>query len=320
MNKPQTMHKPKVEILHKVRPKLEALELQRVETLKARRKTEWTALLLVIVGIALVVLLGTYSGENLVSALIFGTFTCIGIAVYYLRTARLKAKDDLQQSIGSVITEAMGDNWRYAADRHLRPGLVKRSGLVAKSRTIYGNNLIRGAHGNTQFSFSNINISSEGKDGRSDIFGGILLAIDFNKEIKGKTLIFPDLAQNALGSWLGKKVQSFGWDGLELVYLEDPIFEKAFAVYGSDQVEARYILTPHMMSNMINLKEKYGNRLSFSFMQGTVFVAIDSVRPFESDLNAPILPDGTFYHFYKSIDLVTDVIDTLQLNTRIWSK
>lgn len=314
------MYKPKVELLHKVRPKLVELELQRKETLKARQKAEWTAFLLVIAGIALIVLLTTYSGEHVVSALLFGSFTCIGIAVYYLRTARLKAKDELQQSIGHVITEAMEGNWSYVADRHLRPGLVKRSGLVAKSRPIYGDNLIRGEHGDTKFSFSNINISSEGKDGRSDLFGGILVAIDFNKELKGRTLVFPDLAQNALGSWLGKKVQSFGWAGLDLVYLEDPVFEKAFAVYGSDQVEARYILTPNMMSNMTGLRDKYGDRLSFSFMQGTVFVAIEYERSFESDLKAPILPEGTFYHFYKSIDLVTDVIDHLQLNTRIWSK
>jgi len=44
------------------------------------------------------------------------------------------------------------------------------------------------------------------------------------------------------------------------------------------------------------------------------------VPPFESTLDAPILPDGTFYHFYKTIDLVTDIIDTLELNTRIWAK
>lgn len=314
------MQKPKVEILQKVRPQLAKLEQQRKKMLSARRKTEVNAFLLVIIGIALVLLLGTYLGEDSASIVLWGVVITVGVAVYYLRTARIEAKDDLQQTIGNVITGAMGPSWSYAADRHLAPSLVKHSGLVGRSRTIYGKNLVHGEHGDTRFSFSNINISSEGKDGRADIFGGIMLAIDFNKNLKGKTIVFPDLAQNTLGSWLGKKVQSFGWKGLELVYLEDPIFEKAYAVYGSDQVEARYILTPNMMSNMLSLKEKYGDYFSFSFMQGTIFVAIDSVIPFESTLDAPIFPDGTFYHFYKAIDLVTDVIDTLQLNTRIWAK
>ncbi len=314
------MHKPKVEILHKVRPQLAALEKQRRSMLEARQKTETTALLLVIVGIALVLFLGSYLGDDGIPTVLLGTFLMIGLPVYYMRTARMKDQGDLQQDIGDVITEAMGSNWSYAADQGIPPNLVKHSGLVGKSHTIYGKNLIQGKHGDTQFAFSNINISSDGNDGNSDVFGGIILAIDFNKEFQGKTLVFPDLAQNTLGSWLGKKVQSFGWKGLELVYLEDIAFEKAFAVYSSDQVEARYILTLNMMSNMLSLKEKYGDHFSFSFMKGTVFVAIENVNPFESNLSAPILPDGTFYHFYKAIDLVTDVIDTLQLNTRIWSK
>ena len=313
------MQKPKVEILHKVRPKLAELERQRRKMLEARQKTETTAILLVIVGLVLVLFLGSYLGDEGIPAVLVGTFLVIGVAAYFLRMGRLKAKGDLQQDIGRVITDAMGRDWNYAAKRHLSPRLVKYSGLVGKNRAIYGSNLIQGKHGDTQFSFSNINISSNEND-NSDVFGGILLAIDFHKELKGKTLVFPDLAQNLLGAWLGKRVQSFGWQGLELVYLEDPTFEKAFAVYSKDQVEARYILTPNMMANMLSLKKKYGDHFSFSFTQGTIFIAIENVDPFESSLSAPILPDGTFHHFYRAIDLVTDVIDTLQLNTRIWSK
>lgn len=314
------MHKPKVEILHKVRPKLAELEQQRRKMLEARQNAETIAITLVIVGIVLALSLGSYLGEeNGMPVVIMIPILTLAIAVYYIRTTRMKEQGNLQQDIGNVITDAMGSDWSYAAERHLSPGLVKYSGLMGKNRTIYGSNLMRGKHGDTRFSFSNIKISGNEND-NSEVFGGLILAIDFHKKLKGKTLVFPDLAQNMLGSWLGKKVQSFGWNGLELVYLEDPDFEKAFAVYGADQVEARYILTPNMMSNMLSLKTKYGDHFSFSFTQGTVFVAIENVNPFESSLSAPILPDGTFYHFYKAIDLVTEVIDTLQLNTRIWSK
>ena len=314
------MPKTQVEILQKVRPKLVVLEQERKKLLAARRKAETNALLLIIIGIGLVLALGMYLGEDKVTLPIIGVVVLVVVAYIYLNWKRLDARDALQQTIGDAITEAMGGNWNYAAEKHLSPSLVKYSGLVGRFSTIHGNNLIHGEHGDTRFSFSNINLSNPSKDGRSDVFGGIILAIDFSKNLKGKTLVFPDIAQQALGVWLGKTVQSFGWKGLELVYLEDPAFEKEFAVYSSDQVESRYILTPNMMSNMLRLKNKYGEAFSFSFTHGTVFVAIDKVSPFESALDAPILPDGTFYHFYKTIDLVTDIIDTLQLHTRIWSK
>lgn len=314
------MQKTKVEILQKVRPKLVTLEQERKKLLAARRRTEINAFLLIIIGIGLVLVLGIYLGEDMVTIPIIGVVALVAVAYIYLNWKRLDARDALQQTIGDIITEAMGGSWNYAAEKHLSPSLVKYSGLVGRFSTIHGNNLTHGEHGDTRFSFSNINLSNQGKDGRSDVFGGIILAIDFSKNLKGKTLVFPDIAQQTLGAWLGKTVQSFGWKGLELVYLEDPEFEKEFAVYSSDQVESRYILTPNMMSNMLRLKHKYGEAFSFSFTHGTVFVAIDKVPPFESTLDAPILPDGTFYHFYKTIDLVTDIIDTLELNTRIWSK
>lgn len=314
------MPKTKVEVLQKVRPKLVALEQERKKMLAARRKTEINALFLIIIGIGLVLALGLYLGKDRVTIPILGVVALMAVIYIYMNWKRLHVKDALQQTIGDVITEAMGGSWRYATEKHLSPSLVKYSGLVGRFRTIHGSNLVHGEHGDTRFSFSNINISNDGNDGRSDVFGGIMLAIDFSKDLKGRTLVFPDIAQQALGAWLGKTVQSFGWKGLELVYLEDPQFEKEFAVYSSDQVESRYILTPNMMSNMLRLKHKYGEAFSFSFTHGTVFVAIDKVPPFESALDAPILPDGTFYHFYKTIDLVTDIIDTLELNTRIWSK
>lgn len=314
------MQKTKVEILQKVRPRLADLERRRKKMLDASRQKEMYAFMMVIVGIALLLIIGINLGEKGIPVGIFGVVGLAIVVSYYVNKVRGSAEDNIQQEIGEVIMEAMGGSWSYKATHFISPDLIKHSGLTGKNRAIYGKNLIEGKHGDTQFSFSNINISSEGHKSQSDVFGGMIVVIDFHKNLQGKTLVFPDLAQNTLGSWLGKKIQSFGWKGLNLVYLEDPIFEKFFAVYSTDQVEARYILTPHMMSNMLLLKEKYGHHFSFSFMQGTLLIAIDNVSPFESSLNVPILPDGTFYHFNKAIDLVTDVIDILQLNTRIWSK
>ena len=48
---------------------------------------------------------------------------------------------------------------------------------------------------------------------------------------------------------IGQKLQSFttAFSKRQLIKLEDPEFEKLFAVYGDDQIEARYILTPALM-------------------------------------------------------------------------
>ena len=48
--------------------------------------------------------------------------------------------------------------------------------------------------------------------------------------------------------------------------LEDPTFNKAFAVFGSDQVEAREILTPTFMQQLVDLESAYsGAHLRYAF-------------------------------------------------------
>lgn len=48
--------------------------------------------------------------------------------------------------------------------------------------------------------------------------------------------------------------------------LEDPEFEKHFAVYSSDQVQAGYILSTSLMSRIVDFKEKSSRRIHLSFI------------------------------------------------------
>jgi hypothetical protein len=65
--------------------------------------------------------------------------------------------------------------------------------------------------------------------------------------------------------------------GLARVGLEDPVFEKAFEAYGTDQVEAREILTPTVMQELVNLETAYGGeKLRCAFVDGDILIALES--------------------------------------------
>ena len=55
----------------------------------------------------------------------------------------------------------------------------------------------------------------------------------------------------------------------DLIKLEDEEFEKQFAVYGTDQIELRYILTPKMMQDMTALQSKIKLPMHFSLKENT---------------------------------------------------
>lgn len=153
------------------------------------------------------------------------------------------------------------------------------------------------------------------------IFRGIFFIADFNKHFSGRTFVLPDTAEKLLGSWLGGALQSKNISRPDLVKLEDPEFEKAFVVYGSDQVEARYILSTSLMRRILDFKNKTGKSIYLSFINNNVHIAI----PYKKNLFEPsIFSSCTDYkhveEYYRDLALAAGIVEDLNLNTRIWSK
>ena len=64
--------------------------------------------------------------------------------------------------------------------------------------------------------------------------------------------------------------------------LEDPEFEKAFEVYTTDQVEARFLLTPDMMQTLVDLERTFhGKKLRCAFSGQEMFVEVEGGNLFE---------------------------------------
>jgi hypothetical protein len=70
--------------------------------------------------------------------------------------------------------------------------------------------------------------------------------------------------------------------GLQSVGLEDPKFNSDFAVFGSDQVEAREILTPSFMQELVDLESGYaGSHLRCAFCGPDLLIAVEGANRFE---------------------------------------
>jgi len=143
-----------------------------------------------------------------------------------------------------------------------------------------GDDLIEGVDNDITFSMSELHTAYESGQGKNRtvtrIFDGLFFVCDFKKKLKTETIVFSDTAEKLFGKLLGQKLQSLMTTGKkELVKLENPKFEKAFAVYSYDQIEARTILTPKIMEFMVKLQYKFRyNPLNFSFIDNKMYLAI----------------------------------------------
>lgn len=151
------------------------------------------------------------------------------------------------------------------------------------------------------------------------IFQGLIIRLDFNKNFVGHTVVVAQAQGELLGGLFGEAETR---RGKEIVRLENPDFENLFAVYSTDQQQARYILTPKMMLLIIEAQALLGAQLRLSFHTNSVFVTVPQKKDhFEASLfGRRVSPEDTVGDLAEVVGLAERLVDTLELETRIWSR
>lgn len=187
--------------------------------------------------------------------------------------------------------------------------------------------LVSGTLGSTAIRFSEVHCEEKHttyRDGKHHteyrtLFRGILFAADFNKHFKGRTVVLTDQAERTLGS-LGTMFQKMNVMRDGLIKMDNVDFEKAFAVYGTDPVEANYILSPALMERILNFKQRSGN-IQLSFSNANVYISIP-VREnlFEPRIFSEMTESKSLERYFDFLQMITGIVEELNLNTRIWTK
>ncbi|MDX9768947.1 MAG: DUF3137 domain-containing protein [Tenuifilaceae bacterium] len=253
----------------------------------------------------------------------------IGIVIL-VRTFKNKKiyRNRFKDEVVREIVKAIDPTWEYNHDQCITSSEYRSSDLFRQSVDRYrGDDLISGKIDKTDFRCSELHTEyktvTTDKDGKRKetwhtIFKGLFFHADFNKEIKGKTYIEPDTAERLFGKF-GQSLQMSSKG--KLVKLENLEFEKIFAVFGTDQTEARYILTPTIMEALVNIYKKYKRKMHLSFIGSRVYVAIS----FNKNLFEPkVFSSGVKFKdiefMYNLFEINQIIIQELNLNTRIWTK
>lgn len=232
------------------------------------------------------------------------------------------------------LVETMFPGFDFDANRSITKAVYLKSELFERQPDRYqGEDFVHGAVGKTEFDFSEVHseYKTESRNSKGQttthwhtIFKGIFFHADFHKHTKSRTFVFTDVAESKfgslVGSWFQKLNASAGGHG-KLVKLENVEFESAFVAYADDSQEARYILTPKLMENLVSLKRRFDSKPYLAFLDGQVFVALSTPKDhFEPRLFGAGVKFEDVNFFYETVRAVISIVDELDLNTRIWSK
>lgn len=247
----------------------------------------------------------------------------VGIFFFYQYHAK-QFRNSYKTQIISSLAQAQGLNYNHNACIS-RSDYDQSKIFVRRPDRYWGDDLLTGTVGKTSIRFSELH--SQYKSGGKNksyhtIFRGIFFIADFNKNFIGETFVLPDVSENAFGSTLGGFFQKLNMMRPQLIKLEDVAFEKHFAIYGTDQVEARYILSPALMQRILTLKQKFNTQVALSFIGSHVYIALTvNKNLFEAPwLFSSVDNYKQLEEYYNDIAMCIGIVEILDLNTRIWTK
>lgn len=236
----------------------------------------------------------------------------------------------------------------------LKNSELERSGLFISYNTRYTDDEFKGSIDGVNFRISETSIMHSHKDRCICAFSGVILAFKFNKKIRNRTIVSTkgDLTKknevlvtlvSALIACMGLFRYGYShaimvWalvlflvvfvvvkdfekeeEPLEKVELEDTKFAKRFNVYSSNQIEARYLVTPAFMERFYNLKTAFkAKNIKCSFCDDNLIIAINTQKNlFEiGNLYTSLLNQKSINEFYNELTSIYKMVDYFKLSEK----
>lgn len=262
-------------------------------------------------GIAIALSVGGYliwRQWDIVAVILFMGAVMAGVIAYQ---PLAKVGQTLKQQYCAAIADAMGATFTIGGFQPPAFDRLRSMNLVPSFARSKFEDLFSGHYKNSAFELYEGHLEqrhtdSKGRTRYTTVFRGQLIRMHFPREFLGVTIVRRDAGVfNVFG---GGKVEG---RKLERVGLVDSRLEKAFEVWGTDQVEARYLLHPVMMERFLELETKlHGKRLRCAFEGGDCLVAVEGGNLFEpGDLFKPLVDPARARRIVTEISGVFGVMD-----------
>lgn len=277
----------------------------------------------------------------------FGIFTIIGLAIsavawregfrdirlppaliiipsswYWWRTRRELAKTYKHIVVRRVVS-ALGHGLTYSPESVFRTGDFNYMDLfVKRAEKLVAEDEVKGSKGQVTWTVLECKatcVEGSGKNRRTvTIFRGLVIRLDFNKNFRTRTVVVPEKDSKVLG--LFGESESRGQKAI--ARMESVEFERCFSVYCDDQQEARYLLTPKLMELLLQANAQLGGGLRASFLHNHLYITLPQSKDrFDvSMFGGTVEPQTVVGDLTEVVGFAERLVDTLELETRIWSR
>jgi hypothetical protein len=250
-------------------------------------------------------------------------FGAIGLIVIFASNEHRKLSRTYKQIVVTRVVNALGHGMSYSAEsRFTKQDFHDMDLYLKRVEKWKAEDEVAGRKNAVEYAIleaRGTRTEGSGKNRRTvTVFKGLIVRLDFNKHFHGHTTVVPNSDSQILGGLFGEDEER---RNKALCRMESVLFEQAFSVYSTDQQEARYILTPKLMELIMETRGQFGD-IRCSFHDSSVFLTIPhNANRFEISLfGSKVTPESTVGELAQVVGLAERLVDTLDLETRIWTK
>lgn len=309
---------------------------------------------LIILPTIIILILALYQFNTVLAIAIYGGFFIFRYFKNKYFCGNKKFKSLVKKDLLPKILESIeGISW-CSGKETISDETIRKSQLFGSYNIRENDDAFTGEYKGVTFKVSETNLSYESGSGDdhtvSNVFKGIIILIDSNKEIKAHTKIQPKMDKKTeiictlllvflWGSLLYYAISSesyfisciFLFSGTISIIslfshsnkemnLEDPDFNKKYIVTTEDQVEGRYLITTGFMDRFKNLQTAFGTKnIECAFFDNKIMFALHTNKDFFE------LSGGLFHSlkhpkqvksFYEETTAIYDIINYFKLDEK----
>ena len=296
-----------------LQPLTSKFENARVASLKACRQRLYLSSVIYIATVGLAFMFMPYLrlSEPLMVYLI-GLVVLALPFLWWLYNPVKRYKQDVKLKIYPLIFKYFGDDFIFSADHKMSLSMLKASKLLPYYEDASFSDYVQGSYNGVDIALNELHLTKQVRRDKStdtvSVFKGLIIELSSHKAFRGHTVVVK--TRGGLVNFL-----SDSFKGLDRVKLEDPIFEKQFDVFATDQIEARYMLTVSFMERLQELSASFGNKIQCAFYRNKLLIMLGSKEDrFEM---ASIFKAATFEYEFSQINKemkqLFAIVDILQL-------
>ena len=242
-------------------------------------------------------------------------------AFIYRKNAAARKWDYIHRYKELVFGEAcrlLFPDMRYAPGRGMSYEEFDGTKLFPHESDVYNSeDRLEGLVGKTEVAAAEITAERRQRKLRSDgikteyvqFFRGLFVVADFHKHFHSSIRVLPARSDPRPIS------------GEEPVRMEDPEFGAEFTVLGTDQIDARYVLSTSMLRRILDLRRRWATEVRLAFRDSRVYMTLAHRHDwFEPSFYRSATDTHQVAEFAAELQQCLGIVEELNLNTRIWTK